>query len=107
MKENGVKTYNADFVLDEPRWLETITGDLKGDLFVTIDLDVLDPAFMPSTGTPEPGGVSWRHVLKLLQAVSKKCRIRGFDVVEPDFLAAKMIYRIMGYLSLKKEEDLK
>jgi len=63
---------------------------------------------MPATGTPEPGGISWREVIKLIRAVSRKCRVRGFDVVElsplpgqvaSDFLAAKLIYRIMGYLT--------
>ncbi|MCK9195794.1 MAG: agmatinase [Syntrophales bacterium] len=108
MKEQSIKTFSADFILDEPAWIDKICEHLTGDIYVTIDLDVLDPAFMPSTGTPEPGGVSWHDVLRLIREVSKKCRIRGFDVVElspipghiaPDFLAAKLIYRIMGYLT--------
>jgi len=107
MKERQVRTYSADFVLDEPNWIEVVSAHLSGDVYVSIDLDALDPAFMPATGTPEPGGISWRHVLKLLQVVAKKCTVRGFDVVElsplpgmvaPDFLATKMIYRIMGYI---------
>lgn len=107
MNENQIKTYSADFVLDEPGWLKEISSQLSGNIYVSIDLDALDPAYMPSTGTPEPGGISWRHILKLLQVVSKKCTVRGFDVVElspiagmvaPDFLATKMIYRIMGYI---------
>jgi len=108
MKNRAIKTFSADFILDEPAWVDKICAHLNGDIYVTIDLDVLDPAFMPSTGTPEPGGISWRDVLKLIKGASKNCRIRGFDVVElspipghvaPDFLAAKMIYRIMGYLT--------
>jgi len=71
-----------------------------------VDLDVLDPAIMPSTGTPEPGGLLWYDVLKLLKAVSDNKRIVGFDVVElcpddrnkaPDFLAAKLIYKLLSY----------
>jgi agmatinase len=63
---------------------------------------------MPSTGTPEPGGLYWRDVLRLLKLVSRSCNIRGFDVVElapipgivaPDFMAAKLIYRFMGYIT--------
>jgi agmatinase len=109
IKEQAIKTFSADFILDEPAWIEKICEHLTGDIYITIDLDVMDPAFMPSTGTPEPGGVSWRDVLKLVRGAAKKCRIRGFDVVElspipghvaPDFLAAKMIYRIMGYLTV-------
>ena len=77
-------------------------------MFVTIDLDVFDPSIMPSTGTPEPGGLYWKDVLRLLKLVSRSCKIRGFDVVElapipgivaPDFMAAKLIYRFMGYIT--------
>jgi agmatinase len=61
---------------------------------------------MPSTGTPEPGGLLWYDVLVLLKAVSEKKNIVGFDVVElcpdsrnkaPDFLAAKLIYKLLSY----------
>ena len=103
-----VKSYSADFILEGGSWWETICGDLQGDLYLTVDLDVLDPAVMPATGTPEPGGIAWRDLLRLIREVSKRCRIRGFDVVElapipgmvaPDFLASKLVYRIMGYLT--------
>lgn len=109
IKERAIKTFSADFILDEPAWIDKICEQLTGDIYITIDLDVLDPAFMPSTGTPEPGGISWRDVLRLIRGVAKKCRVRGFDVVElspipghvaPDFLAAKLIYRTMGYLTV-------
>jgi agmatinase len=105
---NPLKSYPADFILDGGSWCETICGDLRGDVYLTVDLDVLDPAFMPATGTPEPGGIAWRDLTRLIRAVAKRCRIRGFDVVElapipgmvaPDFLASKLIYRIMGYLT--------
>jgi agmatinase len=61
---------------------------------------------MPSTGTPEPGGLLWYDVLALLKAVCKKKNVVGFDVVElcpnqkdkaPDFLAAKLIYKLLSY----------
>jgi len=103
-----VKSYSADFVLENKNWCEKICKDLKGDVFVTIDLDVFDPSIMPSTGTPEPGGLYWRDILRLLKSVSRSCKIRGFDVVElapipgivaPDFMAAKLIYRFMGYIT--------
>jgi len=105
---NPVKSYPADFILDGGSWCETICADLQGDVYLTVDLDVLDPAFMPATGTPEPGGIAWRDLIRLIREVAKRCRIRGFDVVElapipgmvaPDFLASKLIYRIMGYLT--------
>lgn len=111
MEQSNVVTRFADDLYADPDWEEKICKNLKSDVYITIDLDVFDPAVMPSTGTPEPGGLSWRDVLVLIRAVSKKCRIRGFDVVElspipglvaPDFLASKLIYRIMGYITENK-----
>jgi agmatinase len=108
LPQSTVKSYSADFALEKKDWCETICKDLSGDVFVTIDLDILDPSIMPSTGTPEPGGLYWRDILRLLKLVSRSCKIRGFDVVElapipgivaPDFMAAKLIYRFMGYIT--------
>lgn len=108
LPKSNVKSYSADFVLEQNNWCEKICRDLKGDVLVTIDLDVFDPSIMSSTGTPEPGGLYWRDVLRLLKAVSRTCKIRGFDVVElapvagniaPDFMTAKLIYRLMGYIT--------
>ncbi len=108
LPQSKVKSYNADFALEKKNWCETICKDLNGDVYVSIDLDVLDPSIMPSTGTPEPGGLYWRDIVRLLKLVSNSCKIRGFDVVElapvpgivaPDFMAAKLIYRFMGYIT--------
>ncbi len=108
LPKSKVKSYSADFVLETRNWCEKVCKDLQGDVFVTIDLDVFDPSIMASTGTPEPGGLYWRDVLRLLKAVSQKCKIRGFDVMElapvsgniaPDFMTAKLIYRFMGYMT--------
>ena len=108
LSKGKVKTFFAEFNHAKQGWPERIYEDLSGDIYVTIDIDVFDPAIMPSTGTPEPGGLTWRDVLGLLRGLSNRCRIRGFDVVElapitglvaPDFLAAKLIYRLMGYLT--------
>ena len=61
---------------------------------------------MPSTGTPEPGGMGWYEVLGFLKQVIKKKNLVGFDIVElspdknnkaPDFLAAKLIYKLLSY----------
>jgi agmatinase len=86
------------------RW-EPILEALTGDVFVTYDLDGLDPAFVPGTGTPEPGGLDWYEAVDLLRAVAQRSRIVGFDVVElapipgqpaSDFLAARLVYRLIG-----------
>lgn len=84
-----------------------ITQNLTKHVYLTVDLDVLDPSIMPSVGTPEPGGFSWYEVLKIIQDVAKVKKIVGADVVElspipglvaPDFLAAKLVYNIISLM---------
>lgn len=88
--------------------LEDVIQHLTDDVYLTVDLDVLDPAIMPATGTPEPGGLSWYEIIRLLRTLCRQKRVVAFDVVElcpqsgnvaPDFLAAKLMYRIMGYVA--------
>ena len=108
MAAGTVRTLTVDTIRADKGWQEKVLEYLSGDVYVTIDLDVFDPAIMPSTGTPEPDGLAWRDVLSLLRQLSRRRRIRGFDVVErapvpglvaPDFLTAKLVYRLMGYLT--------
>jgi agmatinase len=84
---------------------ESILDSLTDEVFVTFDVDALDPSAMPGTGTPEPGGLDWYEAVDLLRAVSGRARIVGFDVVElaplpgqvaSDFLAARLVYRMIG-----------
>lgn len=79
---------------------------LTENVYLTIDLDVLDPSLMPSTGTPEPGGPDYTELMIFLRKVIGKRNLVGFDVVElcpsetnkaPDFVAAKMIYQLLSY----------
>jgi agmatinase len=90
-------------------WIGRVLAALPEEIYVTVDLDVFDPAVMPATGTPEPGGLDWYRVLAVLREVARRKRIVGFDVVElapiagnvaPDFLAAKLVYRLLGYAFL-------
>jgi len=87
-------------------WIPKAVSKLSDSVYITIDLDVFDPSIMPSTGTPEPGGLFWYDVLAILKAVFEKTNVVGFDVVElspdsrnkaPDFLAAKLIYKALTY----------
>ena len=79
---------------------------LSGEVYVSIDLDVLDPSIMSAVGTPEPGGMTWTAATKLLRLISKRRQIVGFDVVElspnegPEacaFTTAKLLYKLIGY----------
>lgn len=91
--------------LGDTTWMYEISQKLLDNVYVTIDLDVLDPAYMPSTGTPEPDGLSYRDVMTLLKLINERHNIIGLDVVElcpnasnkaPDFLAAKLIYQFLS-----------
>ena len=90
----------------DPRWMDRVVESLGETVYITIDVDGLDPAIMPATGTPEPGGLSWYEVLTLLRRVIESRRVVGADVVElsplagnvaPSFLCAKLIYKILSY----------
>ena len=86
--------------------LPRVTERLSDTVYVSIDLDVLDPSIMSAVGTPEPGGMSWHAVTTLLRHVAERKRIVGFDIVElspgegPEacaFTAAKLAYKLIGY----------
>ncbi len=86
--------------------LEKIIKQLSDKVYVTVDIDGFDPSFVPSTGTPEPGGLAWYQVINLLKEVARKKKIVGADIVElapipgqsaSNFLAAKLAYKIIGY----------
>jgi agmatinase len=90
----------------DPRWIDQVVEGLSGKVYVTIDVDGLDPAIMPATGTPEPGGLSWYEALALLRATIERRTVVGCDVVElsplpgimaPNFLCAKLVYKILTY----------
>ena len=88
--------------------VEDAVNALTDHVYLTFDLDVLDPAIMPSVGTPEPGGLNWYDTIQFLKLLSERKKIVSFDLVElcpqtgnvaPDFLAAKLTYRLMGYIA--------
>lgn len=102
-----VKAISVYDILEMPMWKDVVTDSLSENVYITIDLDVFDPALVPATGTPEPGGFGWYETLSLLREVTKDKKVVGFDVVElcpikdnitSDFFAAKLIYRLLGYI---------
>ena len=88
-------------------WVPRVLADLSEHVYLTVDLDGFDPAYVPATGTPEPGGLDWFQVTTLIREVAAKKKIVAMDVVEllpqpgdhaSDFFAAKLIYKILGYV---------
>jgi len=108
-EKESMKTDNIFFAKDihqKKNWIQRAVSRLSDKVYITIDLDVFDPSIMPSTGTLEPGGLLWYDVLEFLKTVFDKKNVLGFDVVElcpndnnkaPDFLAAKLIYKLLTY----------
>jgi agmatinase len=102
MDENQV--YFAHDLYED--WQEDAIGQMTPNVFITIDLDAFDPSILPSTGTPEPGGLFWYETLEFLKMMFKKKNVVGFDIVElcpnenersSDFLAAKLYYKMLSY----------
>jgi len=105
--EAGIKPVYAEDLISTGDSIKRIIATLSNEVYITIDLDVLDPSIMSAVGTPEPGGIGWYELLNLLREVAKSKRIVGFDLVElcPDegprscaFLAAKLAYKLIGYI---------
>src|SRR5437773_1332845 len=97
--------YDFNMRQDED-WIERIVDSLGETVYITIDVDAFDPAIMPATGTPEPGGLTWYEALALLRRVIDTRRVVGFDVVElcpipgmaaPNFMCAKLVYKMLTY----------
>jgi agmatinase len=90
----------------DPAWIDRVVDTLPERVYITIDVDGFDPAIMPATGTPEPGGLSWYEGIALLRATVERRHVVACDVVElsplpgmmaPNFLCAKLVYKILTY----------
>lgn len=87
-------------------WLDKAISQMSSKVYITFDLDALDPSIMPATGTPEPGGLDWYQTLHILRRIFEGRDVVGFDIVElapmhymqhPQFLAAKLYYKMLSY----------
>ncbi|MEM6405199.1 MAG: agmatinase [Pseudomonadota bacterium] len=103
---NRQKCFFAEQIHNQTDWMAQSIALMHGPVYVTIDLDVFDPSIMPSTGTPEPGGLDWYTVTRYLRQVFACQTIVGFDITElapqpeqkaPDFLTAKLYYKLLSY----------
>jgi agmatinase len=127
----GVRSYSAgeyDFMrvaprltllkarnLHDPEYLQRTLehlGRIRGPVYITFDVDALDPSVMPGTGTPEPGGLSYYQALEILKAIIARGPVVGFDLTElapipgqrvSEFTAARLIYKFLGYLYQERQ----
>lgn len=88
-------------------WIDEAVNSLSDNVYLTIDIDGLDPSIVPTTGTPEPGGLGWYETLMLIRRLAERKRVVGMDLVEysyfedydsPAFLCAKLVYKSLAYI---------
>lgn len=114
-KTEEVKIFYAGEVRDNlAEVTKGIVGNLKGNVYISIDLDVFDPGIMPAVGTPEPGGLTWYDAIDILRDVMQSgCTVVGCDIMElapiagivaPEYMAARLAYRLMGWILAEREE---
>lgn len=109
------KVFFAHDICNRNNWVKDVLKLTTKNVYITIDLDAFDPSIMPSTGTPEPGGLTWYQVMKLLKRIFKRTNVVGWDINElcpnpnakaSDFLAAKLYYRMLAeYFHHKKNKE--
>lgn len=106
------KTYFAHEMAQDDSWMDSAIEQMTENVFITFDLDAFDPSILPSTGTPEPGGLFWYETLEFLKMVFEEKNVVGFDIVElcpneheksSDFLAAKLYYKMLSYKFMNSE----
>nr|WP_299035529.1 agmatinase [uncultured Tenacibaculum sp.] len=114
---NMEKVFFAHDMAVNEYWMDDVIDQLTGNVFITFDLDAIDPSLLPSTGTPEPGGLFYYETLEFLKKVFTERNVVGFDIVElcpneneksSDFLAAKLYYKMLSYKfssTMENEED--
>ncbi|PTX62002.1 agmatinase [Kordia periserrulae] len=111
MNEDNV--FFAHDMVNDDYWMDTAIEAMSDTVYITFDLDGLDSSIMPSTGTPEPGGLFWYETLEFLKRVFDEKNVVGFDIVElcpnpndksSDFLAAKLYYKMLSYKFFEQNE---
>ncbi|KAA3659851.1 MAG: agmatinase, partial [Calditrichaeota bacterium] len=103
---SDARLFYAGKMQHDPNWMQEAIDALTSNVYLTFDLDFLDPSMMPAVGTPEPGGFHWYETLAFLRMLFQQRNVVSADIVElmpipglqhPDFLAAKLAYKMFGY----------
>jgi len=108
--ERGIPNFYAHDIHNSEEegvdWIAQVIAATRPRVYVTLDCDVMDPSILPATGTPEPGGLTWRQMDRLLSRLCREREVVGLDVSElapiegtaaSQFTVAKLIYRFLGY----------
>jgi agmatinase len=101
------KIYWARDIVGKTDWIDEAIDSLTQNVYLTIDIDGLDPSIVPTTGTPEPGGLGWYETLTLIRTLAENKQVVGMDLVEfsyhenynsPAFLCSKLVYKSLAYI---------
>ena len=91
---------------EDPDWIDRVVDGLGDRVYLTIDCDGLSPSIMPAVGTPEPGGLSWQEMTRLVRTLFARRTVVACDIVElcpipglvaPTFICAKLLYKLLAY----------
>jgi agmatinase len=105
---SDILCYNASYIYRENCFSIDFPEDFPDHIYISVDVDGLDPSVIPHTGTPVPGGLFWYDFFRFVESIPAGKKIIGFDVVElapsadstvSDFAAAQIAYNLMGIIS--------
>src|SRR5256714_559220 len=107
LKRLPTRIFWAKDIVGKSGWWDEAVEGLTENVYLTIDIDGLDPSLVSATGTPEPGGLGWYEVIGLIRTAAKKRHIVGMDLTEYSyveghtasaFLCAKLIYKSLAFI---------
>lgn len=110
---NTDNVFFAHEMAEDEYWMDSAVECMTDNVYITFDLDALDPSILPATGTPEPGGLFWYETLEFLKKVFTEKNVVGFDIVElcpneyskaSNFAAAKLYYKMLSYKYNENED---
>lgn len=113
IKEKQLAVFRAREIVAQPDWIDRAVASITTEkVFITIDLDGIDPTLIPGVGTPEPGGLNWYSLLTFIQRIFAAHQVIGCDVMElapitdsvvSEFTAAKLVYKLVGYQAIAQD----
>jgi agmatinase len=116
LDEFPTRIFWAKDIAGRTDWWEEAVAGLTENVYLTIDIDGLDPSLVAQTGTPEPGGLGWYEVLGLIRTLARSRRVVGMDLTEyayvegfsaSAFLCAKLIYKSLSYIFESETERVR
>ncbi|MBU0674573.1 MAG: agmatinase [Proteobacteria bacterium] len=115
VREHQLRPFHSRYIRNDQKWAEKVCASITGPVYITFDVDALDPSVMPATGTPEPDGLSWHEATRILRLVAENHQVVGMDFTEfaptagahhAAFTVAKLIYRMLGYIHSASDRSI-